>query len=293
VREDAPSFTAAIVAAMRGLGAFLPERLRLVDDPYGLRFAGRLKGLRERRPIERGLRLTSRAWMHGRLRNFIVYMQLRTRVIDDDVAAFVASGGRQLVLLGAGFDTRAWRLGALANVGVFEVDHPATQAKKRALMRKDTPKGSVAFVPWDFERDPLDRLYARLGLDGHDARAPTMTILEGVLPYLTEETTASTFAGIARYSAPGSPLAFTYTEKALVEAKASSNQRKLLRLLGEPFRFGFDPSSLSGWLEDRGFALERDESALAVAARLLGTDGRRLTDRDRAGRHFALARVRR
>ncbi|MGO9832877.1 MAG: class I SAM-dependent methyltransferase [Polyangiaceae bacterium] len=293
MREDAPSFTAAIVAAMRGLGAFLPARLRLVDDPYGLRFAGRLKGLRERRPLERGLRLTSRAWMRGRLRNFIVYMQLRTRVIDDDVAAFVASGGRQLVLLGAGFDTRAWRLGALADVAVFEVDHPATQAKKRTLMQKDTPQGSVAFVPWDFERDPLDQLHARLGLDGHDARAPTMTILEGVLPYLTEETAASTFGGIARYSAPGSPLAFTYSEKALIEAKASSNQRKVLRLLGEPFRFGFDPSSLSEWLEDRGFALERDESALAIAARLLGTDGSRLTDGDPAGRHFALARRRR
>jgi len=291
MREDAPSFTAAIVAAMRGLGAFLPERLRLVDDPHGLRFAGRLSGVRGRGPLEDGLRLASRAWMRGRLRSFVVYMQLRTRIIDDDVAAFAASGGRQLVLLGAGFDSRAWRLDSLGGVTVFEVDHPATQAKKRAVMGRHTPAASVAFVPWDFERDPLDRLHARLGLEGHDARAPTMTILEGVLPYLTEEATAATFRGIARYSARGSPLTFTYTERALIAARARSGERRMLRLLGEPFRGGFDPGTLPGWLDDHGFALERDESAAGIASRLLGAGGSGMTEPDRAGRHFALARA--
>jgi methyltransferase (TIGR00027 family) len=289
--RDSPSLTAALVAASRGLGVFLPQHLRLVDDPYGLRFAGRLRGMRERRPLERGLRLASRAWMRGWLRAFVVYMQLRTRVIDDDVRAFTASGGRQLVLLGAGFDSRAWRLGALAGVAVFEVDHPATQAKKRALMQRDTPTGNVAYVPWDFERDALDRLHSRLGLDGHDARIPTMTILEGVLPYLTAEATASTFRGIAGYSARGSPLAFTYMERALIEGDKRSSERRVLRLLGEPFRFGFDPASLPRWLEDHGFVLERDESAAALASRLLGAGVRGLTDRNRAGRHFALARA--
>jgi len=291
MRENVPSFTAAMVAAMRGLGAFLPAPMRLVDDPYGLRFAGRLRGLRERRRLERGLRIASRAWMRGRLRRFVVTMQLRTRVIDDDVAAFAASGGRQLVLLGAGFDARAWRLGSLAGVAVFEVDHPATQAKKRALMRNDAPAGPVTFVPWDFERDPLDRLHSRLGLDGHDARLPTMTIFEGVLPYLTGEATAAAFRGIARYSAPGSPLAFTYMERALIEAQLRSGERRMLRWLGEPFRFGFDPTALPGWLGDHGFVLERDESITGIARRLLGPDVRGLTEGELAGRHFALARA--
>jgi methyltransferase (TIGR00027 family) len=291
VREDAPSFTAAVVAAMRGLGAFLPKDLRLVDDPYGLRFAGRLRGVRERRFLERGLRLASRAWMRGRLRRFAVYMQLRTRVIDDDVAAFVASGGRQLVLLGAGFDSRAWRLGSLAGVAVFEVDHPATQEKKRALMNRDAPAASVAYVPWDFEHDRLEQLHSRLGLDGHDASARTMTILEGVLPYLTEEAASATFRGIARYSTRGSPLAFTYMDGALLAEKAGSNGRRVLRWIGEPFRFGFDPGLLPRWLEDHGFVLERDESAAGIAARLLGADANPLSDRERRGRHFALARA--
>jgi methyltransferase (TIGR00027 family) len=276
---------------MRGLGAFLPEHLRLVDDPYGLRFAGRLRGVRDRRLLERGLRLASPAWMRGRLRRFAVYMQLRTRVIDDDVAAFTAKGGRQLVLLGAGFDSRAWRLGSLEGVAVFEVDHPATQAKKRALMGGATPLGNVSYVPWDFERDPLDRLHSRLGLEGHDAQAPTMTILEGVLAYLTEEAIGSTFRGIARYSARGSPLAFTYLERALFDEMKKAGGRKVLRWLGEPFRSGFDPESLPGWLEEQGFALERDESAAGIAARLLGTDIAGMTDKERRGRHFALARA--
>ncbi len=291
MREDAPSFTAAFVAAMRGLGAFLPDHLRLVDDPYGLRFAGRLRGVRDRRLLERGLKLASPAWMRGRLRRFAVYMQLRTRVIDDDVAAFTAKGGRQLVVLGAGFDSRAWRLGSLEGVAIFEVDNPEPQAKKRDLMGGATPLGNVSYVPWDFERDPLDRLHSRLGLEGHDARAPTMTILEGVLPYLTEEATGSTFRGIARYSARGSPLAFTYFERALFDEMKKEGGRKVLRWLGEPFRSGFDPESLAGWLEEHGFALERDESAAGIAARLLGADIAGMTDRERLGRHFALARA--
>ncbi len=89
---------------MRGLGAFLPERLCLVDDPYGLRFTRTMRTLRERPVAERRARATARLWMRGYVRRFAVYMQLRTRVIDDDVAAFASGGGRQIVLLGAGFD---------------------------------------------------------------------------------------------------------------------------------------------------------------------------------------------
>jgi methyltransferase (TIGR00027 family) len=291
VRDDAPSMTAAWVAAMRGLGAFLPDRLRLVDDPYGLNFAGALSATRERRSLERGLRLVRHAWMRGRLRGFVVYMQLRTRVIDDEVTAFVRAGGRQLVLLGAGFDARAWRMPELAGVNVFEVDHPATQAKKRATMRNHRPIGNVAYIAWDFEREPLDRLRPRLALDGHDAASPTMTILEGVLPYLTEEACHATFLGVGRYSRGGCPIAFTYMDEKSVLAKRHSAARRMLRLFGEPFRLGFQPNDIGDWLLERGFALERDESIAEVADRLLGKRvGARIRRRGR-GQRFALART--
>lgn len=291
VRKDSPSFTAAWVAAMRGLGAFLPERLRLVDDPYGLRFARVLRGLRDGTGSGRRSR-TSPLWLRGYLRRFAVYMQLRTRVIDDDVAAFAAAGGRQLVLLGAGFDCRAWRLAALAGATVFEIDHPATQAKKRSIMADESAPARVVFVPWDFEHEPLSALPERLKREGHDPSAPTMTILEGVTMYLTSQALDATFACIAAYSAPGSPLAMTYMDRVLVDRRSRllAPRRAAVRIFGEPFRSGFDPPELPAWLVARDFRLERDESAAESGARLLGADASRAKALRTTLSHFALAR---
>jgi methyltransferase (TIGR00027 family) len=222
-------------------------------------------------------------------------MQLRTRVLDDDVRAFAAAGGRQLVLLGAGFDCRAWRLrDALERATVFEVDHPATQRKKREVMANEPTNARVEFVAWDFEDEPLDRLPARLGLVGHDPRAPTMTISEGVLPYLTDEATAATFDGVAGYGAPGSRFSFTYFDRELLadRSRAAARERAAVRLLGEPFRNGFDVARLPSWLAARGYRLSRDESAVDLAGRLYGSHPeavRVMSDPHRARRHFASA----
>jgi len=282
---------------MRGAGAFLPAPMRLVDDPYGLRFAGGLRALREEGALAAGARVTSRVWLRGRLRMAVVLQQLRTRFIDEDVEAFAASGGRQLVLLGAGFDCRAWRLRALESVTVFEVDHPATQAKKRALMEREQARARVVFVPWDFEREPLERLRARLGLDGHDARAATMTISEGVLPYLTDEAVEATFAAVARYSGPGSLFTFTYFDRALLSERSGDARgvRIAVRLMGEPFRHGFDPGALPRWLDERGFVLARDETTNVLAARMLPPTSlsRWIAESPLlACRHFASAKIR-
>lgn len=283
---------------MRGGGAFLPESLRLVDDPYGLRFAGGLRALREEGLLGASVRATAPVWLRGKLRASIVLQQLRTRFIDEDVEGFTASGGRQLVLLGAGFDCRAWRLRALEGATVFEVDHPATQAKKRALMERETARARVVFVPWDFEREPLDRLRARLGLDGHEARAATMTISEGVLPYLTDEAVEATFAAVRSYAGPGSLFTFTYFDRVLLRERAGDARvvRLAVRLMGEPFRHGFDPEALPRWLAERGFTLARDESASALALRMLqvghGRSTRLAGTPLLARRHFASAKIR-
>jgi len=291
VRADSPSFTAAWVAAMRGLGAFLPERLRLVDDPYGLRFARPVRALRDDSSVEHRGRRTAPLWLRGYLRRFAVYMQLRTRVIDDDVAAFAAAGGRQLVLLGAGFDCRAWRLPALADVTVYEVDHAATQAKKRSIMAAERTSARVVFVPWDFEHEPLSALPDLLKREGHDPRAATMTILEGVVMYLTESALDATFACVRSYSAPGSPLAVTYMDQELIDrdSKGLTLQHAAFRLFGEPLRSGFDPAAFSGWLQARGFRLERDESAAGSGSRLLGADRTAARGLRVKLTHFALA----
>jgi methyltransferase (TIGR00027 family) len=294
VQDDRPSFTAAWVAAMRGLGVFLPQGLRLVDDPFGLRFGSpRTRALFGTARAEKRAQRTARLWLRGSVRRFAVYMQIRTRVIDDDVDVFARAGGRQLVLLGAGFDCRAWRLASLSGATVFEVDHPATQTRKRAIMAAERSPARVVFVPWDFEHEPLEGLTARLKGEGHDDRAQTMTILEGVAMYLSEPALAATFDGIARYSASGSPLAATYMDRELAEDGwvRWASQHITVRLVGEPFRSGFDPAKVSGWLAQHGFRLERDESAVQAGERLLGAQtARPWATKRHSLSHFMLAR---
>ncbi len=277
---------------MRGLGAFLPEPLRLIDDPYGLRFMRMARFLRESPDARRLGRTTAPLWMRGYVRGLALYMQVRTRVIDDEVAAFRAAGGRQVVLLGAGFDCRAWRLAALAGATVYEVDHPATQARKRSRMADEATRGPVVFIPWDFEHQPLSALPARLKAEGHDDHAPTMTILEGVVMYLTESALDATFASIASYSAPGSPLAMTYMRRELLEGRTSglAPRHLLVRMFGEPFRWALDPAELGPWLDARRFRIERDESAVDAGTRLLGAAPWRARALRRTLSHFVLAR---
>jgi methyltransferase (TIGR00027 family) len=272
MHDDVPSRTAAWVALLRGLGRYLPPDLRLIEDPFGLRFAGDLGPA----GIDRVMRLTllmAPLWLRGRVRNAVVSMQLRSRAIDDALVAFVRGPvrGRQVVLLGAGFDCRAWRL--LADdreTTFFEVDHPATQRRKRERMGGHAG-ARVRFLSWDFERDALDGLADRLAELGFETQAPTFTVLEGVTMYLTEAAIESTFACVARYSAPGSRFAFTYSAAELLHDTSAEarRERAVVRLVGEPFRFGFDPATLGEWLGARGFQLEQNESLAQIAARLL------------------------
>jgi methyltransferase (TIGR00027 family) len=158
-------------------------------------------------------------------------------------------------------------------------------------MANEHPAARVVFVPWDFEHEALADLPARLAREGHDTSLPTMTILEGVLMYLTADATDATFECVRRYSSPGSPMHMTYMDKSFVHSRAGRARSVVVRLVGEPFRSGFDPAAVPAFLEARGFRLHRDESAVKLGARLLGpTIGRRMAIRRNARSHFALVR---
>src|SRR5258706_13214580 len=116
MKDGVPSRTAQWVAAARGFGRLLPDAARIADDPYGAAFSSPSL----QRAIERGRgRLRPLATFPG-LREWILYMQVRTRVIDDALRMFVASGGRQLVVLGARYDCRALPMPELHAPRVFE-----------------------------------------------------------------------------------------------------------------------------------------------------------------------------
>lgn len=266
------SLTAAFVAGVRGLGSLLGDQA-IARDPYGARFGGPLALAVERAartaPVRRGVLAAPI------VRRWVAYMQTRTRAIDDELLDFVAAGGRQVVILGAGYDCRAARFAdRLDGARVFEVDHPATQARKRAVLGRAGAAPPVTYVAWDFEARSLADLPGVLARLGLDPARPTLTIWEGVTMYLSEPAIEASIAAVRRLGGAGSRLVFTYVERALVE-RPQLVERGFLALLagiGEPFRFGWDPAELPGWLAARGLTLRTDRRVVDLAVELLPAD---------------------
>ncbi len=257
--RDGASFTAAMIAVSRSLGRVLPEDARLIDDPYGERFAT---------PFLRFLARNA-GWLRPVIESTLLTVQVRTRLIDEALLGFLHKGGDQVLLLGAGFDARAHRFAdVLASARVFEVDHPATQAVKRARL---PAQGGVRYLPWDFEAQPVAALPDALAALGHDRRRPTLTIWEGVTMYLSEPAIHASVRAVAELSAPGSPFVLTYVERSALERPGLLRRliARLVAQVGEPLRFGFAPAELPRWLEARGFALEHDVSFKDAAELLL------------------------
>jgi methyltransferase (TIGR00027 family) len=255
MRHDRPSFTATAIAFWRGLAAIEEPLLasdavaeRLVPGPYRqvLALARRLP-----RASSTLLRLADRV-MRARIR----HMAFRTRTIDDVIATGVAAGIRQVVVLGAGLDARAWRLPALHDAIVFEIDHPATQAHKRARLAATASDirlcaRAVRFVGVDFERDSL---LDRLAEAGHDSSQPSVFVCEGVIMYLTAAAVDGTLRALATLAAEGSLLALSYC----VVAGRDPATAAVLSLVGEPIHTRLDPPELAALLARHGFAVTSD-----------------------------------
>ncbi len=203
---------------------------------------------------------------------------VRTRAIDDLVNEAVRGGACQLLLLGAGYDSRAYRLSESQKVAVFEVDHPATQQLKQERLQALTGPllANIRFVPIDFEKDDLESRLIEAGLN---TRVATVVVWEGVISYLTKSAVDNNFAILARLLAPGSRLIFTYMDKAAVDGTkafpGARRWRSWVRFSGEPFVFGFDPDTLAGRLRSFDFVLTSDESTQQIAKHYCDPMGRK------------------
>ena len=270
MRTGQPSRTARQNALFRALEARRPSSDRVADDPLAVRFltpefrvlaeAGRMPPAR--RLIES---VIDRRWPCVR-----AGVVARTRLIDERVAAALP-GVQQVLILGAGFDTRAYRLAQLREAAVFEVDHPATQAAKRRILLRGSGQipANVRFVPVVFGADdPATELAGR----GFVSGAPTLVLWEGVTNYLDSASVDATFRFLASAIAPGSPVLFTYVDRAMLDRSAvfegAATTLRAVRRVGEPFTFGLDPREVPGYLADRGFELESDTVVRDAAERL-------------------------
>ena len=186
-------------------------------------------------------------------------MVARTVAIDGAIRAAASS---QFVVLGAGLDGRAWRMPELAEVTVFEVDHPDSQREKRARAASVKQAArDVRFVPVDFTRDRLDDALASAG---HDPVRQTTWVWEGVVMYLERADIEATLRVIEARSAPRSRLVVVYHSPTII--------RKIfgiyLRRLGEPFRSAFTADEMLALLSRFGFTIVQDDNLAKIATRM-------------------------
>jgi methyltransferase (TIGR00027 family) len=186
----------------------------------------------------------------------------RTKFIDDAIEASLDAHFEQLVILGGGFDCRAYRLPILRRVSVFEVDHPDTQAAKRAILESiSAVPENVRFVSIDFNEQKLDSVMTAAG---YREALRTFFLWEGVTNYLTGAAVDATLRWCAR-APQGSRLLFTYVHRDVLEKPntfvGTESLFASLERFGEKWTFGIEPGELHGFLAERGFSLETDLGA--------------------------------
>jgi methyltransferase (TIGR00027 family) len=271
------SKTAQFMALFRALETVRPARRRLFCDPFAAGFLDP--------PLRRLVRWSAsplasslvcafidRFWPGARTSGVA-----RTRLIDGWIAEAAAGGARQVMLLGAGFDSRAWRLPALEGLRVFEVDHPATAAEKRARMAGSGADPSrVTAVALDLDRESLpDRLAAA----GFDPATVTIVVWEGVTNYLNDAAVGAVLAW-AGTLASGSRLIFTYVHRGVLSdpTRFAGAPRILLAVAsaGEPWTYGMLPETLAQELRIFGLRLVADLGADDYRARCFGRKAARM-----------------
>jgi methyltransferase (TIGR00027 family) len=279
MKEGRASRTAEYMALFRALEATRSAGRRVFEDRFAAAFLSprlRLVVSLSKVPVVGAL---VRVYIDRRWPGARTSAVARTRFIDDAAEVALRSAIDQVVILGAGFDARAYRIAAMARVAVvFEVDHPSTSATKRTIVQAaltSLPR-YVRFVPVDFNSEPLQ---GRMSAAGYDPRRRTLFIWEGVTNYLTEDAVDGTLRWCAG-AAAGSTVIFTYVHRQVLDApQAFDGTEKLfatLSAVGERWTFGLDPSQLSDFLAQRGLVLSEDVGASDYRALYFGNAAMRM-----------------
>ena len=253
MKQNNPSLTAYKAAMMRAAHQIL-DKPKVFEDPIALRIIGN----------------QSASYIHSKKRSFKTKLQnylraivvARNRFVEDELCGAIKRGVRQYVILGAGFDTFAYRNPYTSNgLRVFEVDHPATQEWKRKQLKAvgiQIPE-TLAFVPLDFNSQSIGDKLRKAGF--RIAERSLFSWL-GVTMYLTRETMMATLEHIFSSTPSGSEIVFDY----VVPPSSQEFLRRLVfRLLsnrvrgaGEPWKSFFEPNSLVMDLKTIGFTQAED-----------------------------------
>ncbi|MEQ1783456.1 MAG: SAM-dependent methyltransferase [Hyphomonadaceae bacterium] len=248
--EQQPSRTAVAAAALRAAHQVL-EGGKIFADPLAMQILG-LDADTVRReisdPLRRGIRL---------------FIAARTRFAETKLAEAIAQRGvSQLVVLGAGLDTFAYRSPLASKLTMFEVDFPATQAwKKRRLEETGiTPPANLVYAPVNFETDDL---VGQLEAAGFDPAKRSYFLWLGVVPYLTRKAIMATLGAVGALPG-GTEIAFDYSnpilEGQMTEEERAARNAMVARVasVGEPFLSFFETAELHAELAARGLGAITD-----------------------------------
>jgi methyltransferase (TIGR00027 family) len=217
--------------------------------------------------------------LNHRVPGAYTYEIMRAKFIDEVVHNESTTGLDELILLGAGLDSRAYRLaGLLRGTRVFEVDHPASLASKRARLGRLLGKepDHVTFLAVDFTRDDLD---AALAAAGHDRSARTLFVWCGVSMYLPQETVFEVLSWVAGHSSPRTSIVFDAAWAGAIDGSreyyGDAEARKAIERTGEPLRWGLPECHVQETLARFGLRAERvlndEEGRAAYLKRSDGT----------------------
>ncbi|MDR2309209.1 MAG: SAM-dependent methyltransferase [Paucimonas sp.] len=270
MQGQAASWTALFASIARAAHQVLDGHPKLLDDPV---VVGLVEG-------------TSVSEIRAQAAQFDTPMQrlvrslfvLRSRFVEDRLRAAVESGVKQYIVLGAGLDTFAYRQPPwAAQLSIIEVDHPASQARKRDYLSRAgvAVAGNVSFCPLDFERE---RLMQGLRSSDFDSAQPAFFSWLGVTQYLTG-TAIKDVLGEVSSCAPGSAIAlsFVLADGLLsgLDAQTGNHFAALAQGRGEPWLSRLSPEQLRTWLHAAGFARVQHARPEALQRHYYGrrTDG--------------------
>lgn len=190
------------------------------------------------------------------------YIIARTKYFDKVLNDEVAKGVEQIVILGAGYDSRAIRFQKdLKDIVIFELDFPATQRKKIVLLKKkisSIPK-NINFVPIDFQENDI---FEKLKLNNFDFNKKTLFLLEGVSYYLPEKSMKNILKLISSNCMMGSSIVYDYSIKSFVDGDTSTygavEVANWLKKINEKFIFGLEPKNMKIFIERCGLSLVED-----------------------------------
>ena len=292
-RKDA---TAQGVAKQRLIETLAEPEERIINDPYADRFvlgASVIKFMGHRLNV----------WLAQKLvPGFHEHLISRTRFIDDLVKKNSASGVEQYVILGAGYDSRAYRLELPSSLRIFEVDQPEVQARKRSKLPEELSNSeNMTYVTVDFTHQSLTEQLMNAGFDQNKS---TVFTLEGVSQYITKEALSSTIKEVAALTQRASSTFFISYVSELFDknpeacfGKGYPNAEKRAKLImygsakvGEPWISFYGAEEIENVLSQNGYSVKENVTLKDLNSRYFAPVGRALSENQLLQlEHFVMA----